>query len=570
MPVDSRPAERLWLRRYRAPLALGLLLLAILGLRLPHLEADPPLNLDWSGGYFADEMALAHNARNKVLFGTWISDEWNPLIYSPLQTLLEYVFFSVLGVGLVSLRLVNIVLLFLGFWLLLLTLGRDRDRPTAALAVGLLGFNYLFLMYNRIGLNDTFLIFPMLLTLYLWRRGLDQPRYLILAGIGAFSCYVTKATALYFVLAVALSLVWSFLPRVREPGGLKKGLHALVFFLSGLGLSFFLWYGFFFLPHQARFASVKRMWFHLAIPRNLGEFWINLTSPLLLRYFSLSPVELLVGLSFIPWLFLARRKDWKKITPLEVLLCLWLVGGYLALNGLNYRPLRYYLALLPPLIILASLLLLKIWHWPASGAFKLRPVVLQGGLYLLWILLMGWYALGFHKLAKETLALAGLVAVILLAAWWQPRLLGLNGAGADRQTRTRLLFRSAVAGLIGFGLILHGIHYWRWVQAPAYTVRDTSRELGRLPEQALIAGLWAPLATIENRHRSLYIAENWVNQRRAFTTHPITHLFLWEGNHQQEVRFFNKKYPEIMARAVLLKTYLLDNSPARFYQVDRF
>ena len=253
MPLDSLPAGKPFLHRYRVPLILGVIFLALLALRLIHLEADPPLNLDWSGGFFGDEMALAHNARNKVLFGEWISDEWNPLIYSPGLTLVEYVFFSVLGVGLVPLRLVNISLLFLGFWLLLLTLRRDRDWPTALLTVGLLGGNYIFLMYNRLALNDTFLVFPMLLTLYLWQRGLEKPLYLILAGISAFTCYVTKATALYFVLATSLALVWAVLPRVREAGGLKKGLRSLGYFLGGLGFSYLAWYGFFFCPIRNAF-----------------------------------------------------------------------------------------------------------------------------------------------------------------------------------------------------------------------------------------------------------------------------------------------------------------------------
>jgi predicted membrane-bound mannosyltransferase len=231
MPLDHRRGENSFLHRYRVPLTIGIIFITILALRLIHLEADPPLNLDWSGGFFGDEMALAHNARNKVLIGEWISDEWNPFIYSPLLTLLEYAFFSVLGVGLISLRLVNIFLLILGFWLLLITLRRDRDWPTALLAVGLLGFNYIFLMYNRIGLNDTFLVFPMPLTLYLWHRGLEKPLYFILAGVSAFICYITKATALYFTLAAVLSLIWTILQKVREAGGLKKGLRSLAFFL---------------------------------------------------------------------------------------------------------------------------------------------------------------------------------------------------------------------------------------------------------------------------------------------------------------------------------------------------
>jgi len=569
MPLDHRRAENSFLQRYRMPLIIGVIFIAILAVRLIHLEADPPLNLDWSGGFFGDEMAYAHNARNKVLFGEWISDEWNPLIYNPFQTLLEYAFFSVLGTGLIPMRLVNIFLLFLGFWLLFFTLSRDRDRPTALLAVGLLGFNYIFLMYNRIGLNDTFLVFPMLLTLYLWHRGLEKRPYLFLAGVSAFICYITKATALYFILAAALSLVWSILARFREAGGLKKGIQSLGFFLSGIGLSCFAWYGLFFLPNQGRFDSVMRSWFRLTMPKNLGRFWSNVTSPLLLKYFSRSPVELLVGLSFILWLFLALFKDWKRIKPLEVFLSLWLVGGYLAINGLNYRPLRYYVPLLLPLIILTALLLSKIWIWPDSGNFNLKPVLTKGWLFILWILFVARSSLGYKRLVVDTLALFGLVSVVMLVSWMKPNLLGLATAGSNRGRRIRLFLRSGVAGLISFSLIIHGAQYCRWVRSPAYTVRNTSRELGRLSGEALIAGLWAPLATIENRHRSLVLGNNWFNYENTFVKYPVTHLFLWDGNHQEELRFLIKKYPEIMERAILIKTYTIDRLPVRFYKISR-
>jgi len=549
-------------------LIIAVIFIAILALRLIHLDADSPLNLSWSGGFFGDEMALAHNARNKVLFGEWISDEWNPFIYSPLLTLFEYAFFSVLGVGLVPLRLVNIFLLFLGFWLLLITLRRERDWPTALLAVGLLGFNYIFLMYNRIGLNDTFLVFPMLLTLYFWHRGLEKPPYFILAGVSAFICYTTKATALYFTLAAALSIVWAILQKVQEAGGLKKGLRSLGFFLSGLGLSSFAWYGFFFLPNQGRFDSAVQDWVGLAMPENLGKFWSNVTSPLLLKYFSLSPVELLVGLSFIPWLLITLFKDWKKIKPLEVFLSLWLLGGYLAINGLNYRPLRYYVPLLPPLIILTALLFSKIWNWPDSGKFNLKPILTKGWLFILWILFVSRYSLGYKKLVMGTLALLGLVSIFVLVLWTKPRLLGQAMSGSDRDRRIRLFLRSAVAGLIGFSLIIQGAQYYRWVRSPAYTVRNASRELGRLSGEALIAGLWAPLATIENRHRSLYLGKNWFNDHKTFNRYPVTHLFLWDGNNQEELRFLMERYPTIMERAVLIKIYNINRFPVRFYKIN--
>jgi len=87
-------------------------------------------------------------------------------------------------------------------------------------------------------------------------------------------------------------------------------------------------------------------------------------------------------------------------------------------------------------------------------------------------------------------------------------------------------------------------------------------------ENLLIAGLWAPLATIENRHRSLYLGKNWFNYRKTFSRYPVTHLFLWDGNNQEELRFLMERYPTIMERAVLLKIYNINRFPVRFYKIN--
>ncbi|MEA3369393.1 MAG: hypothetical protein U9Q24_03460, partial [Candidatus Ratteibacteria bacterium] len=76
------------------------LFILLLGFKVGHLAADPPTQLSWSGGLFGDEGAHAHNARNKILFGKWITDDWNPVFYNPFLTAGEYCSFRLLGVGL--------------------------------------------------------------------------------------------------------------------------------------------------------------------------------------------------------------------------------------------------------------------------------------------------------------------------------------------------------------------------------------------------------------------------------------------------------------------------------------
>ena len=70
--------------------ATGLLatLLVALALRAVFPVSDPPW-LSTIGITWHDEGVWAHNARNKVLFGQWQLDQWNPMYVSPAFTGLE-------------------------------------------------------------------------------------------------------------------------------------------------------------------------------------------------------------------------------------------------------------------------------------------------------------------------------------------------------------------------------------------------------------------------------------------------------------------------------------------------
>src|SRR6476646_10773052 len=79
--------------------ALGVLIVAAL-LRTVWLTADPPNTATAGVGIvWHDEGPWVHNARNRVLWGVWRSDNWNPMFLTPVFTTLEYVAFQELGVG---------------------------------------------------------------------------------------------------------------------------------------------------------------------------------------------------------------------------------------------------------------------------------------------------------------------------------------------------------------------------------------------------------------------------------------------------------------------------------------
>ena len=73
------------------------IVLAALALRVLWLRADPPSTA--VGIVWHDEGAWVHNARNAALWGTWRTDNWNPVFIAPVFTAAEYAAFRLFGVG---------------------------------------------------------------------------------------------------------------------------------------------------------------------------------------------------------------------------------------------------------------------------------------------------------------------------------------------------------------------------------------------------------------------------------------------------------------------------------------
>jgi len=92
----SDPSADLSRGSFRSTLLLILGLAALMRALYP--AADPPWNPS-VGIVWHDEGPWVHNARNKVMFGQWSMDQWNPVYIAPVFTGLEYVAFRSLGVG---------------------------------------------------------------------------------------------------------------------------------------------------------------------------------------------------------------------------------------------------------------------------------------------------------------------------------------------------------------------------------------------------------------------------------------------------------------------------------------
>ncbi len=527
-----------------------LLLAALFLLRAAHPRADPPYFLDWSGGLYFDEGAYTHNARNKLLFGEWRLDQWNNMYYSPVHNLLVYGSFSLFGIGLWQERLVAITLSGLALLLFYLALRRAFGEPTALLGSLLLGTNYLFVMFGRLGLFEVPVTFAGILTLFCFGQAVagGAPAWFFLAGAAAFLVYVFKNLAVYVVAAAVLAAGYETLGTRREGGAVR-----LAAFLAGLAAAVAVWLVTFYLPNREPIGAIGQLWLAQSLPASAAQLATNLaTQPFFVAFARIPVVALLgmLGLGLVAYLLLRARA---ALHPLELLAGAWLGGGAVFLALLSYRPVRYYIPLIPPACLLAVRLLARAWPAPAVRERARRDPVLYLGLGLGALAVafsgllpyLGWGAsLTARALLAVPVAAVLVGAALLVFRPWTPGPVRLPRAIA---WGLAVALAAAVAGDL--------YQYWRWERSPVRGMYRISRELGKLPGTAVIAGLASPALVLENRHRAIYAGrEGWFDATPdLFERYPVSHLLL--ATYNEELVWYYRTFPEVMARARLLKIY---------------
>ena len=144
--------------------------------------ADPPWNPS-VGVVWHDEGAWVHNARNKVLFGDWRQDNWNPVYIAPVFTAAEYLSFSAFGVGVWQARLVSELAGFASVVLLALGVRRLGGNLAGLIAAGLLATNFVYVMYNRAAIMEALMASFIVASWYCSTRAERTPVWGAAAGL---------------------------------------------------------------------------------------------------------------------------------------------------------------------------------------------------------------------------------------------------------------------------------------------------------------------------------------------------------------------------------------------------
>ncbi len=548
-----------------------IVVLFLLSLRTIHPAADPPANLSMSAGPFGDPGGYAFHARNKVLFGQWEIDKMNsPLYSSPIPALLTYLSFKIFGVGFVPMNLVPILFscLTLIFVFLLLRETMNGTRSFALIAFAMIGMDYLFLMYSRIANRVMPMVFFLVLALFFSQKGTRDKRWYFLAGTSSFLAFMTKGVCFYILGAFFLGF---FVYLILEHGW-KKALVPFGFYLAGFFLCFLIWMAVIYIPHGEDLRSISSLNTSFLIPpknvhRILYYFWIR-PSILLER----SPI--LAILSALSVLLLLSRisREPKSIKLLEWIILFWFIIGTVYFSIIQQRVTRHFIPQLIPMVFLSA--------WSIQNFYRSQRLIKPRRFNLLFgLALFLWLLFPVSKVLKPVLdksaatfsniwiATAILVSIslflvilihILIRLW--PDSISVSLSPSFKKAAVLLI----LAGIIFF----NGRPFLDWALHPRFKLRNVSIDLGKALDHAVISGLWAPVISLENRHRAHESFPGFVNDEKDFIEKfQVTHVFASTAFNNQEIDYYRRNFPEAMRKARLLARYFIWQTEMLLYEL---
>jgi hypothetical protein len=570
-------------------------------LRLNHLTADPPFNLSYSLGPFTDEGAIAISARNKLFWGSWKMDDFFRMSISSLLSFIYFIIFRIAGTGFAQIRIVPIAASLGTIFLVFSILKKEGNIKAAIFSSLFLSFSYFYVMHNRLALEETSLIFFLVLSIYFLLKGKDNKTYFLFSGLAlSAGIFFIKVSGIFFIpLLIFEILRWGF---IREKPRMKKMGEFLLYFLAGLAGGFLIWLLLIVLPYKS--TVINYILFHTlrseaGKAQNLGKLIKNLNSLGTSSKFFAQMFFLFV-FSFvyiIYWLRNIKEKIRVK-SSLEFISILWIIIGMLFLAYPNYQPIRYRLVLVPPMGILAGFLISKIAETSElkfSGKIRLFGLVLGFGVLVVFIYnlyfsiflyvlenyrsfmgIVSWFSTDplnwfrdmyrfindYSSLINRSLILAMVITGILLVISLIPRL--------KQGFRFPKSLRFIIVVLVIFLSIFSDLkQYSAWSGNVTYDLIDISRDLNNLPKGSVIAGPWVATLSLENKHRAILMLE-FANREKIIERFHPTHLIIFKDGWEDV--YFHETYPELMSKAILLKEYSIHtpyNKPLLLYELPK-
>ncbi len=578
---------------------LGVILLLGIYLRFSHLSADPPTDLSWSQGSYTDEGAIAINARDKVLWGEWKMDDFFRMGISSLLSFSYFLIFKLAGIGFIQIRILPVLLSLGTILLVFFQLKREGNSKAAIFSSFFLTISYIYVMHNRLALEETSLLFFLFLSLFFVHLGRDKKAYFILGGVAfALAVLFVKISGFFFFPLIILEIFrWKWTEKEK-----KKILKSLFYFGSGIVAGVIIWLILVLLPYKdAVIGYMKAGTFKspAGSAENLGAYLSNLltlgiSDKLFPRTFFVFTFSFLYILYWIKNI----REKLRVRSSTEFVCVLWIIAGILFLSYPNYHPIRYQLILVPPMCILAGFFVEKIMDAQKiklSGKLNPLSLVLQFGILVVFIYNLyysiilyilfhyqsfygtvsffssdpnSWFE-GIFRLAQNYSALVTRSIILALLVTG-----GVIGLSQIQKLKQGFIFPKSLkyllVGLMLFLIIFSDLkQYSVWSGNLTYDLLDISKDLSSLPKGSIIAGPWAATLSLENQHRAIMM-QDFANKETVIQRFKPTHLIISKDG--WEDKYFKQTYPDLMSKAILLKEYPVHtsyNRPLLLYELSK-
>lgn len=509
-----------------------------------HLQADPPADFSWSGGYFADEGFWSHNARNLVLFGNAVQDDWDARTVSPVFAGAQEALFRLFGAGFAQVRLIAIFASLILAGASFVLFRTDHDPQRSFLFATLVSLNYPMMVLGRQAILDPFAAALCLAALALLMRGTAASG--LLAGVLFVSACATKYL-----------MVYAFVPCLYVAWTSKR----YVPFFAGILITGLAWLFLNYLPNRdllnaysAYYAS-QQSWEPAAILKNIS------LQPFYLYFVKTPAILCLANLGI--WFFIARwigraqTEGSAGFSRLEKMCWLWLIAGILFFALWRYRPFRYYTSLIPPMVAMAAFVLFRLRDVAnTAAATRSRMLLFAGALlpliqiaFLLIDRWAGWrivpVELGIHSM--DAVLFIALTAVLL----WSVSM------GGNK-------LKYAAWAFVAVFFLSDFRNYLSWMLKPDYAAREISRDLERRAPDGIITGQWAPELGLGNRLRVIPVWQGFVNSEDPFQKYGITHVLQWKYSLGGEK--FEEWYPVDFKEFRFVTKYRIKNSDLFLYE----
>ncbi len=570
--------------------------------RMVYPSADAPFDLSWSQGPSTDGFYYIAPAIDFVKGGELkpISKIWD----APGYYLLYLPFLYLFGAGFAQLNLITAIISLFGFVFFflivkdLLDLSKEEgDVKIALFASVFWAFTYFFVMYNRIPLIYTTMVFYMLVAAWFWFLGTKRPLFFIFAWITVFF-------AIFYVRVIAVALIPPFLVGHlllllgdKEMGGSKTTKAVMLSVVAGIVLVVFLGWFFEFAPLDTAIARVKTHLKENVFGRGLLVYLFNLgdSGGIIQRLPVVSLLAYSYIIIFVRDVFLKRLDFSEGTDVMKVVILAWAVFGAFYTILFKYAPPRYFLFLMPPLFILAGMTSARLLSPREKGEFGYSYYFML----LFWLLFLTFrmlvmivsysmnnfatFAMGFELSATAVerfdtlikffssfyllLTMSLLISLLIMVTIYL-----IDNAGKSKKgkfaIRGGIRYAFVAVAMMCF-FYYQGILYWGWVGQPYYTTTNASKELTRLVgEGALLAGVYAHPLTIENDLKHTYM--NFTNPKskppcKRFKDRKATHLLIDSKNGLVYIQEF---FPETFDCLDLIETFYVRGNAIELYRYE--